>query len=151
MDFKKIEDRYLKKYGEPDINILGFLLWVHNYEFIETNDPEDSNWLICTYVYLSEKALAADSGPFVRTIEFAEWLDELNNLDIKGQATLNCLEPNLNIELEIFERGNGRMTVEMIPEGTNNHLTFVSENLDFSYISILSSQIKSILKKYPIK
>jgi hypothetical protein len=143
---------YVDELGEPDLDLAGFKLWVHGYQFQDADDYWDGNWLRATAVCSANAASALVSGPFIRNTEIKDWqlaVDELY-LKLEGQAALDCMEPGLPVTLKAASLGSVAMDVEITPDHlTQEHKFHFS--IDQSYLRRLSSQCARLLENFPIR
>jgi hypothetical protein len=94
--------------GEPDFTLGGLQLWIHGYEFPDTHyDYYDANWLYATVHYESaSSSVWVVHDPMILTWELYDWLCKMERLyrELRGTATLDCLEPYLFVELKAEHR-----------------------------------------------
>jgi hypothetical protein len=69
---------------------------------------------------------------------------------LEGQATLDCLEPELSVTLKAGSLGAVAMDVEITPDNLAQEHRF-SFSIDQSYLSRLSSQCARVLESFPIR
>jgi len=143
---------YLNKLGEPDITLAGLKLWVHGYQFRDSEDRWDGNWLSATAICSEGGASVLVRGNFIRTDEIAEWLSAVEKLELNftGEARLPCMEPNLAVTLKGSPLGAIEMDVRITPDQvTQDHrFTFT---IDQSYLKSLSSQCSLLLGTFPLR
>ena len=142
--------------GEPDFTLGGLRLWIHGYEFPGIHEGYDANWLYATVHYESaSSSVLVVREPMILTWELYDWLCEMERLyrELRGTATLDCLEPYLFVELKADNRyGAITMKVEIRPTqpfGKEVH-TF-HKQVDQSYLPSAIRQLRDILQRFPIR
>ncbi len=138
--------------AEPDLEIGDLRLWVHDREFPEAQDYWDGNWLQVTARYVTGLSSVEVSGPYVRVNEIDTFLGHLRGLyqSLKGQAKLDCLEPELAVELIALTGGRIRVTIEITPDHLNESHRFISE-FDQTYLPPIIAQCHEILERFPMR
>ena len=88
--------------GNSDIKLAGLAIWIHNRQFPESTDYWDANWLNVTVHCCGEASKVKVSGSIIHLSEIAQLLSETKELckNLKGKAEMQCMEPNLSVELE---------------------------------------------------
>ncbi|MCP9292489.1 WapI family immunity protein [Gracilimonas sediminicola] len=141
----------LNKFGEPDLKMNRFKLWVHGRQFPKSDDFWDGNWLnISAYCGESGASVYTD-GAIVHLTEIEKWLTVCQDLNQKlsGVAELKFLEPNLVFEIRLH-KGSGTLKIYITPDHLNQDHWFTFD-IDQSYLSSIILDCKEILKKYPVK
>jgi hypothetical protein len=143
-------NNHLNGLGEPDIAIAGLKLWVHGYQFRDSDDRWDGNWLNVTAVCSEGGASVSVHGNFVRTDEIAEWQTAAERLsaELSGEARLQYMEPNLAVTLKAASLGAVEMEVQITPNQLTQDHKFRFE-IDQSYLHSLSSQCARVLQAFP--
>jgi hypothetical protein len=138
--------------AEPDLRLAGLSLWVVSRERPDDSDYWDGNWLNIRARVEDAGALVKIAGPWVRSDELADFLDQLAALyrDLKGTAELDCLEPMLRIKVTCAKRGDVEVTVEITPDPlTQAHrFTFM---IDQSYLASTLAGLERLLERFPVK
>ncbi|GBF04023.1 hypothetical protein DAERI_010195 [Deinococcus aerius] len=136
-----------------DFNLGPLRLKVHGYQFQESDEYWDANWVIVTAeVDLPGQACVRVEGPFLMTTELARFRDEMQMLydRLDAEAGLWTIEPELKLRLE--GKGTGAITAEI--EITPNQMTqehrFYAE-LDQTYLPLAIQQLNSILNRFPMR
>jgi hypothetical protein len=79
------------------------------------------------------------------------WLNDLIELNksLPGSVNLKTIETNLSCEIIINKLGKVDINIHLEPKGTrdNHNINF---EIDYSSVNILISQLKLVIKKYPI-
>jgi hypothetical protein len=139
-------------YGDPDFKFGGLSLWALSRQFPQSDDYWDGNWI---YTYASAEAPGArieTQGPFLRSDEIECFLGELTRLNqnLEGRAELNCMEPDLRVEVACGSMGSVEVIVEITPDHvTQSHRIVYA--LDQTYLGLAMGGCRSILTKYPIR
>jgi len=138
--------------GTPDITLAGLKLWIERRQFEDTTDYWDANWLIVTLHCSSAFAQAVFKGPIIHLSELERWRSELEKLDmtLRGEARLNCMEPELSACILLDRYGSGSLKVDITPDNRNERHEFTFA-FDQSYLPKLISELDAIQMKYPIK
>jgi hypothetical protein len=94
--------REVEALGDPQLQIAGLRLWVHGRQFPGAMDYWDGNWLHVTAYCVYSDAVTRTSGSIVHLGEIVGLLCgcEDINASLKGEAALDCIEPNLNVTLK---------------------------------------------------
>ena len=141
----------ISKLDEPDIRIGHLQIWVHGRQYPASQDYWDSNWLHVTAEYTGRGSRVMANGAFIRTDELNEFLGGLVVLDkeLKGDASLKCMEPNLNVE--VYAKSLGHM--EMKTKLTADHMTEsheFTEQIDQTFLPPIIAGLKAVLTRYPM-
>jgi len=67
-----------------------------------------------------------------------------------GEANLECIEPNVAIQLKMAQLGQVEMWVKITPEHLHQEHCFKFE-IDQSYLAGLIKELKTIFRCYPIR
>jgi len=142
--------------GEPDFTLGGLQLWIHGYEFPDTHyDYYDANWLYATvHCESASSSVWVVYKPMILTWELYDWLCEMERLyrDLRGTATLDCLEPYLFVELKAEnQRGTIGMKVEICPVHPFDEVHTFHKQIDQSYLPSAIRQLRDILQRFPIR
>ena len=145
-------NEYPEKAETPDIKIAELEIWIHGYQFPDSNDFWDGNQLNATATCASKGASVRVSGSFIHLseIEHLETSAETLHRTLDGKAELSCMEPELHVELEVNKLGQIEVVVNITPDYMNQDHSFTFE-IDQSYLPELISECKRILQKYPIR
>src|ERR1043166_7168902 len=105
--------------GEPTLKLDEFQLWVHGYQFPDSSDYWDGNWLRITAHCAASGASVWVSGALLRNTDLIGWAnqcDALRNGDAVV-AALAPLEPELKVTVRpIDQLGHFTVRVEITPE-----------------------------------
>jgi|SRR5215469_6751999 len=137
---------------EADFELVDFGLWVHGREFPSSTDYWDGNWLRVTARVETPGAKVETSGPIIRLPELVSFRDGLQELNkaLKGEAHLDCLEPDLDITIKCDSTGHLAITVTITPD----HLLQSHRFTLHADQTILDSRIASmnkLLSAYPVR
>ncbi|MBX3730266.1 MAG: hypothetical protein KF858_13880 [Candidatus Sumerlaeia bacterium] len=139
--------------GEPHLKVAGFQLWVHGRERPAAEDHDDGNWLQVTAHCGASGASVWAEGPILMVTDIA-WLGDRCAAVLGGEAqsaTLDPLEPELRIALEVTDRlGHIRVQVDITPDNMAQAHRFEFE-IDQSYLPDIIRQCSSIVRAYPIR
>jgi hypothetical protein len=111
----------------PNLKVGGRQLWVHGYQFPESNDSDDGNWLRITAHCGHLGASVWASGSIIQVTDLARWAKQCDAL-VRGRtdaAELSPLEPELAVKIvRIDSLGHFEMTVSITPSHLNQEHTF---------------------------
>lgn len=143
---------YKENYGKPSIKVAGLQIWIHGREFPNADDFRDGNWLRATVHCGADGAAVWVSGSILHLSEVESWLQDLEkmNSSLTGKANLECMEPGLNIEMEIEPLGQILAKVEITPDNLKQYHTFEFE-IDQSYLPKLIQNLKDVLSNHQIR
>lgn len=143
---------HLNELGEPHLHLAGLKLWVHGYQYRDADDYWDGNWLNATAICSENGATVLVRGAFIRTDEIGQWQRALEKLlaDLKGEAKLECMEPEIAVTLRATSLGAVEMEVQITPDQLTQQHQF-SFAIDPSYLGPLLSQCVRLLNAFPIR
>src|SRR5262245_32494289 len=138
--------------GEPDIKFAGFSLWVLNRQFPARNDYWDGNWLNVRVRVEARGAAVEVCGPILHAPEIKRFLDELGRLNsqLKGEAALHCMEPNLDVVIQGDARGHLLATIMITPDQMTQSHRFIF-SADQTFLSPMIVSCKRILSSWPVR
>jgi hypothetical protein len=143
----------MEQLGPPDLKVVGFQLWIHEREFPDSTDHDDSSWLRATAHCGAESAEVWVSGSILQVTDVVQWAKECEAL-LHGSAqtaSLTPLEPELKaVVASIDSLGHLQLAVEITPNHLNQEHTFRFE-IDQSYLPGIMKQCREIEKRYPVK
>ena len=146
-------DMTLADFGEPDVRVAGFQLWVHGRQFPEAEDYEDGNWLRVTAHCGASGASVWAQGSILEVTDIAGLGDGCAAMLGGGMksATLAPCEPQLRVSLDASDSvGHIRVQVEITPDHLLQSHRFEFE-VDQSYLPGIIKQCSDIVKEYPIR
>jgi hypothetical protein len=143
---------YIHELGEPDIKLAGLKLWVHGYQFRESDDYWDGNWLNATVICSEGGSSVLVQGNLIRTDEIIQWQGAVEKLGVEltGEASLQCMEPSIAVTLKAVSLGKVEMEVQITPNQLTQDHTFRFE-IDQSYLLPLRSQCAQVLNAFPLR
>ena len=148
MDIEKL----YKNLDSPDIKLANVEFWIHGYQYPKAKDNYDANFLNVTVLCKSLNSHIIVTGDLFQTYDlekFSRQVEEINKT-LDGNAEFNPREPNISINLQYKNHGQLEMRVSI----TTDHLTENHEyifEIDTSYLPEFLCQLKSVLKRHPIK
>jgi hypothetical protein len=144
--------REIESLGEPDLQIAGLRIWVHGREFADAADYWDGNWLRATAYCIYPESTVRVHGSFVRTSEIAGLLRGAEQLyeSLEGSAALECLEPNLRVQLNAKTGGHLELEINITPDQLNESHRFTDE-IDQTYLPQVISACRRILERFPVR
>jgi hypothetical protein len=147
-----MDDRMFANLGTPDLKLEGLQIWVHGRQFPDLHDYWDGNWLRVTAHCGGNGASVFTTGSIIHLPELDRWRSEAEVLlkDLKGEAKLACLEPELSVDLKSTSLGHITMEVSITPDHMIQRHWFRFD-IDQTYLTPLIRQCQSILEGYPIR
>src|SRR5436190_11083671 len=122
--------------GEPALRVEGFQLWIHGYQFPDSTDYWDGNWLRVTAHCGGAGASVWVSGALLMVGDLIGWAQQCDALgDGRADAAeLAPLEPELKVTVRRADQlGHLTVTVEITPEHMTQQHSFEFE-LDQTYL-----------------
>ena len=138
--------------GVTVIKLGHFQLIVYGREFSKSEEYWDANWLVVMVRCENLGASVWAKGPIVHLSELEEWRTQIDELKrtLSGEANLNCMEPNLAVNLSAFGQGHIKVVVNITPDYVMQAHSFEFE-IDQTYLRNLIRELDAILTKYPIR
>jgi hypothetical protein len=140
-------------YGPPAIELAGLRVWVHGYQFPESNDAWDGNWLRVTASCVASGARVIVTGAILDTVSFLRFGRELAAVyeRLQGEATLESLEPGIKVEAHALGVSGGiEVRVEISPDPLNQAHRFVLL-CDQSYLPAVIRGCEEVLARFPVR
>ena len=140
------------RYGEPDVTIAGLSIWALSWQFPESGDYWDGNWINILALAEAPGAHVSVQGPWLRNDEVVRLRDQLLtvNRDLKGEAELACMEPALSAKLTCKSLGRVEVVVEITPDHLSQAHRFVFE-LDQTYLGPIILACNRLLARFPLR
>jgi len=147
-----MNEKSLKQLGKPDIEISGLQIWIHGRQFPDSEDYWDGNWLRVTVHCGAQGASVWATGSIVHLSELYGWKESSEALheSLKGEANLDCMEPELSVSIKAESLGHLKMNVKITPNNLEQDHSFIFE-IDQSYLPKLIKACSKILQSHPIK
>ncbi len=138
--------------GEPTLKIAGLRVWIHGRQYPEASDYWDGNWLRVTACCNSEGSVVFTSGPIVRVDELGRFLSGCQHLytTLLGSAVLDCLEPNLRVELTAQTLGKIEVRLSITPDQIAESHTYI-DFVDQTYLPALMASCRAVLNNFPLR
>ncbi len=147
-----MNENHIKQLGKPDVQVSGLQIWIHGRQFPDLNDYWDGNWLRATVHCKAKGSSVWVSGPIIHLSELHGWLvsTQAMNESLKGEANLDCMEPELSVSLKAEGLGHINMEVNITPDHLSQDHKYHFE-IDQSYLSELIKSCQAILQRYPVR
>jgi hypothetical protein len=148
-----MDERTQTRLGAPDLTLTGFQLWVHGYEFPDSDDSWDGNWLRVTALAGGEGASIWVSGVLLDTVSVERFRRELGamNRTLAGEAVLESHEPSIVVRVATTDRaGHLRVRVEL----TSNHIAqghWFEFDADQTYLPAAIAQCDIVVERLPVR
>ena len=113
------EGNQIEKLGKPDIRLDCLKIWIHGRQFPELTEYWDGNWLRVTVHCGSQGASVWANGPIIHLSEIQSWLTSLEQMNqtLKGKADLECMQPELSIDMTILDQlGHLKIAIHLTPD-----------------------------------
>lgn len=135
------------------LNLGGLNLTVLRYQFSDSEDFWDGNWLVAEAVMKATGSRVIQNGPFVRTDELERFAGELSKflaLELE-HAKLECLEPYLAVSVEKSgSLGAARVDVTL-RASAENQLHQASFASDFGVMGQTLADLRRVIELYPVR
>jgi len=139
--------------GEPSLSLNMFQLWVHGYQYRDSTDYWDGNWLRVTAHCRELDASVWASGSFLRNTDLLAWAERCEALhDGRAEvAVLDPLEPELKVEIRRSDSlGHLTVVVEITPDHLAQWHRFETE-LDQTYLPRISRMCRDTVESFPVR
>lgn len=139
--------------GKPALEVDGFQLWVHGYQFPEAADYWDGNWLRITAHCGGSGASVWVSGALLMNVDLIRWADQCEALHAGRveRAELAPLEPDLKVMIRPVDTlGHFSMKVEITPEHMTQRHSF-DIHIDQTFLPDISRSCRAIIRAYPVR
>ena len=142
---------FTDKLGPPQISLAGLQIWVHSRQFPEMDDYWDGNWLNVTAHCGAAGADVWVSGAIIHLPELERWAEACEQMykTLAGEANLECIEPELSVEMKMGGHGQMAMVVSLTPDPLTQKHQF-QFGIDQSYLPRLVNECRELLAAYPI-
>jgi hypothetical protein len=136
---------------KADLSLEGFQLWEYGRQFPDAEDFWDGNWLSVSVKCETDSSRVETGGPIIHLSELLKFLNECKLVyrDLSGKATLNCMEPELRLVIEMQSRGRFDFIVWITPDHLSESHSFTF-NSDQSYLLPFLNDLEKLLRKYPL-
>jgi hypothetical protein len=127
-----------------NVSILGWM-------FPECEDYWDGNWYLARARCEASGATVNVEGPIIRAPELLQFAEQLAVLQstLRGRACLECLEPNLVVEVTPYgSLGELKITVDLSSDPNDQQHRF-NFYFDQTYLTPCILGCKNILAAYP--
>jgi hypothetical protein len=138
---------------EPDIKLVGLSIWFDGYQFPDSADYWDANWIVVRVRAEGQNAVVKLHDPCVHLPELAGWLDACMKLDAGevDEARLPTMEPYLQVKIDrTGEFGRLLATVAITPDNISQFHEF-RYPIDPSYVRLLIDSLRRVLVRYPVR
>ena len=138
---------------EPDLKIAGLQVWVHGREFPDAADYWDGNWLRVTARCKYAGAQVEIEGPLVHLAELGRFVSGCERLyqALEGSAGLDCIEPNLRVQLSASDKaGHISIVISITPDHMCQEHVFRDE-VDQTFLPSIVESARGILNRYPVR
>jgi hypothetical protein len=142
----------IERLEEPDLRVGGLSLWVHGRAYEESADYWDGNWMRVTAFCRYPGAWTSTEGTILHLREVMSLLQGCEKVfdTLKGNAALDCMEPNLKFEINSTGSGHLAVRISITPDHMTQSHSY-SDELDQTFLPAIIAGCRSILAKYPIR
>ncbi len=148
-----MNDKEFIHLGEPALKFMGLQLWIHGYEYPDSPEVHDDNWLRATAHCGESGASVWVKGSFLMTSDLEMFLKQCEEL-LRGhiqEAEFKPLEPALQLKLKSADKlGHLTLNVQITPDHMHQEHIFEFE-VDQSYLPMVIEQCQGILRRYPVR
>ncbi len=137
----------------PDFMVADLKVWAHRRQFEDSTDEWDGNRLNITAVCSSPGSRIEARGAILHLREVAAFLEQLEALHetLQGEASLDCLEPNLQVTLAtVGSTGAISARVEITPDHEFERHLF-KKQIDQSHLPYIIAGLKALQKRFPFR
>lgn len=149
-----MDPRELQNLGDADLQIGCLRIWVHGRQFPDSQDYWDGNWLRATAYCASEDSTVRVHGSIIHLREVVGLLRGCEHLykTLEGGAGLNCIEPNLDVELTAKTGGHIdiKIKITITPDHMGESHEFL-DGFDQTYLPGIMLACKTIIDRFPIR
>ncbi|HEY4128196.1 MAG TPA: hypothetical protein VGN70_09145 [Gammaproteobacteria bacterium] len=140
------------KLGDPDIKVDRLDVWLHGRQFPDVQDYWDSDWLSVTAEYKGRDSRVVAHGPFIHLSELASFFTALKVLDekLKGEAVLDCLEPDLHLDIRAKSLGHLEVEVSLTADNVTESHSY-QEQIDQTPLPLILGALNQVLSRYPMR
>jgi hypothetical protein len=142
-----------EEFGEPDLEVAGFQIWVHGRQFPHSMDSSDGNWLYVTAHAGTPGASVWASGAILEVTNLALWADRCAALASgeAQQAELAPSEPELHVLIRRIDGlSHFAMRVQITPDYRHQEHTFEFA-IDQTHLRETTRRCRSIAGAYPVR
>lgn len=144
--------RGLEALGEPHLRIAGLRIWVHGRQFPNADDYWDGNWLRVTAYCIYPESTVRTHGAIIHLGEVVGLHRSCKRLyeTLKGEAALNCIEPNLNVSLKAGNTGHIEVRISITPDQMSEEHLY-RDTIDQSYLPPIMAACEAMFVLYPLR
>ena len=134
------------------IQLAGMSFRILGYSWPDAGDYWDRNWLNIQADVSAPGAHVQVNGACLRTDELSTFEEQLAALyrDLRGTASLSCLEPNLSVQVCCNSLGHVEIVIKVTPDHLRQSHRFIFA-VDQSYLENALRGLRHILEIYPVK
>ncbi|MCG6903211.1 MAG: hypothetical protein LJE68_11065 [Rhodobacter sp.] len=136
-----------------DIQIAGLKLSILGYEFPQSQEYCDANWLLVSATLEAPGTRIKHRGTFIRTDELQGFLGEMKELDAlrTTSAKLDCMEPDLAVSMQ--QKGSlGALDVQVsLNLDRSRQAHQVAFECDLSFLPGIISGLERVLDAFPVR
>jgi len=142
----------IERLGEANLRVAGLSLWVHGRAYEDSTDYWDGNWLRVTAFCRYPGAWTGAEGTILHLPEVMGLLRGCEKVfeTLQGDAALDCMEPNLKVELKSTGSGHLAVRIAITPDHMTQAHSYTDE-LDQTFLPAIIAGCRAILAKYPIR
>ena len=138
--------------SEPVLIVGPLRVRVRRRQFPDAQDYWDGNWVDVVAVCTTPGATVTAEGPIVHLGEVRGFLSECEALqqELQGKATLDCVEPNLRVRMELDKLGHISVRIEITPDHMTERHRF-DDMIDQTYLPAIINGCRRLLDTYPLR
>lgn len=136
---------------EADLRLEGLSIWADGFTHPDSEDYWDGNWLNATVVYEAPGS-RVESSTLLHLSDLERLLVEIRAIQSanEGEISFEPMEPELEIHFKLNKMGHLDMVVFITPDHMLQEHKY-SFTIDQTYLALLTSQLETLLKKFPTR
>lgn len=139
--------------SDPNIKLAGLSIWVEGYEFPDSTEYWDANWVVVRIVCVGHGSKVKFRDPCIHLPELQGWLTGCIALESKSadKAELPTMEPYLQVVIDRSGVAGGLVAaVTLIPDDIESPREFRFP-IELSDVRTLIESLQRVLKRFPIR
>jgi hypothetical protein len=138
---------------EPDIKLAGLSIWIDGYQFPDSTEYWDANWIVVRVRAEGQRAIVEFCGPCIDLPELRGWFEACTSLEAGkcDEAVLPTTEPYVQVRIDrTGEFGRLLATVAITPDNVSQFHEF-RYPIDPTYLRLLMDSLRRVLARYPVR
>ena len=133
---------------EEDLNIENFRVRINGYQFPDSDEYWDANWINVTCVYEGPSSFVKTEGPLIHLSELDALLAGLKRLysRLEGLVEIDFMEPELYMSFDMKKNGEIDFVLRITPDHHSQKHEYAIA-IDQSYLPGVIRQLEKIVSK----